>query len=139
MSLEAFTLHGVELMGSSTAYAVDLQVQHEGFLIQASCTVIEYYDANGDHYTWEISHVDPEQLEKPVREIEAKIVEHVQTAQDDGGAVGIQERWRGALRDLDSLLRRLRYAAALGAAQDAAAKADGKEGTDEYPGECPGS
>lgn len=62
-----FSIEGIELLGSTKSYAVDVQVKHEGHVTDASCTVIEYYDANGDHYTWEMNHVEPPEMEDSIQ------------------------------------------------------------------------
>lgn len=72
-----FIVKGIEVTGRTTVYGVEVYVEHRHQMCNASCTVFHDWDANTDSHAWYISHVDPEELQKLVREIEEQIVEEV--------------------------------------------------------------
>lgn len=77
-----FRIKEVEVTSRTVVYGVDLSVEHRDQMRNASCTIFHDWDANTDSNQWYISYVDPEELEKPVREIEERIVAEVLTIQE---------------------------------------------------------
>lgn len=77
-----FSVKDVEVSATTTVYAVEVSVQYGERMYNASCVVFHDWDANTDSNAWYISHVEPEEVDKAIREVEERILAQVHIMQD---------------------------------------------------------